>query len=145
MKLRVETLMEGVEIALREQIAPLIDDAFAADALRMAQSLLAITRLARDDEVALKVEELGRLRAIFADAEGIVDDSGLADRLRLAADGEAPGLRVSELDSEIGYLRGLLVELHAYVEEQTGERAARIDREIWRSLREIEMQRAPRA
>lgn len=145
MKLRVETVMAGVENALREQIAPLVDDEFATDALRKAQSLLAIVRLSRDDEVALKVAELDRLRTIFVDAAEIVDDSGLSYRLKQAAGGEAPGLRISELDAEIGHLRDVLVDLHAHVEGQGGEDAVRIDRAIWRTLREIEMQRAPRA
>lgn len=145
MKLRVETVMAGVEAALREQIAPLVDDAFASDALRMAQSLLAIVRLSRDDEVALKVEELDRLRAIFADAAEFVGDKGLAGRLNRAASGEAPDLRISELDAEIGRQRDLLVELHAHVENREGKDTDRIGRDIWRTLREIEMKRAPRA
>lgn len=145
MKLRFATMVEGVEHLLREKISPLLEDDFALNDIRMAGSLLALSRLAREDEVALKVEEHGRLRALFTDAAEVIDNAALADRLRSAAVAPLAGLRLSELDAETGRLRSLLVELHADVEVQTGDEARRINRDIWTLLRDIEAQRAPKA
>jgi len=145
MKLRTETVLEGIAEALRDRIAPRLDDAFAANDARMAQSLLAIIRLAHDDEVANKVEENRRMREIFADAAKVVDDRDLATRLDMAGESHDPGLRISQLDAETGRLRNLLVELHAHVERQEGEEAKRVSQGIWGALRDIEMPRAARA
>jgi hypothetical protein len=145
MKLRTETVLEGISEALRDRIAPQLDDAFAANDARMAQSLLAIIGLARDDEVANKVEENRRLREIFADARGGVGDPDLSARLEAAGSSKDPGLRISQLDAETGRLRALLVELHDHVDLQKGVAARRISQTIWRALRDIEMPRAARA
>ena len=145
MKLTSDTVLQGVADALRDQIAPLIDDAFAADATRMAQSLLNIVRLARDDEVAIRVEENCRIRDIFGQAAPVLGDGALGNRIAEAAQSRDPGLRISELDTETGRLRDLLVELHAYVEELTSDQARALDQAIWRALRDIDMPRAPRA
>ena len=146
MKLRPGTVLEGIEEALRDRIAPLLSDhPFAANDMRMALSLLAIVRLGRDDEVALKVEENRRLREIFADAAESVEDHELAGRLRNAGNSEDPGLRISQLDAETGRLRQLLVELHAWADARDDDEAKRIGRSIWRALRDIEMPRAARA
>jgi hypothetical protein len=145
MKLRTETVLEGIADALRDRIAPRLEDGFAANDARIAQTLLAITRLARDDEVANKVEENRRLREIFTDAAGMLGDAELAARLKTAGGSRDPGLRISQLDAETGRLRTLLVELHAHVEQQDDEQAKHIDQAIWRALRDIEAPRAPRA
>lgn len=145
MKLRPGTVLEGIGETLRDRIAPRLDDPFAANDLRMALTLLAIVRLARDDEVALKVEENRRLRAIFADAAGSVADPGLAERLAGAGQSSDPGLRISELEAETGRLRKLLVELHAQTDARSDDDAKRIGQAIWRALRDIEMPRAARA
>ncbi len=111
----------------------------------MAQSLLAILRLSREDEVALKVLENQRLRAIFAEATGLSGDPDLSRRLRDAASSRDPGLRIAELDAETGRLRNLLVELHAHVDARDDDAAKRIGQAIWRALRDIEAPRAARA
>lgn len=145
MKLRTESVLEGVGEALRDRIAPQLTDDYAANAARMAQSLLAIVRLARDDEVALKVEENRRMREIFAEAGGVADDHALSARIAEAALSRDPGLRISQLDAETGRLRSLLVELHADVDSRDDEPAVRTSQSIWRALRDIELPRAPRA
>jgi len=145
MKLRPDTVLEGVAETLRDKIAPKLDDPFAANDLRMAQTLLAIVRLSREDEVALKVEENRRMREIFADAAGAVGDRGLAGRLAEAGRSQDPGLRISELDGETRRLRELLVELHGHADARSDEKAKGISQAIWRALRDIEMPRAARA
>ena len=144
MKLTSATVLEGVIEALRDQIAPGLQDAFAAEAARMAGSLIAIAGRAGEDAAAIRVEENARMRAIFAEAVKVVDNADLASRLREAAASCDPGLRLSQLDSETARLRALLVELHARLEDMESEDARRLDREIWCAIRDAEMARAPR-
>ena len=144
MKLTAETVLAGVADALRDQIAPHLDDAFAAEAARMAISLITITGRAGDDAAAIRVAENARMRALFAQGTEITDGS-LRDRLGKAARSADPGLRISELDVETGRLRTLLVELHGWLEAQDRPEAKALDQEIWRALRDFEMARAPRA
>lgn len=144
MKLTAETVLEGVVDALREQVSPQLDDAFASEAARMAQSLIAIVGRSGDDAVAIRVAENARMRTIFADAATVAGED-LSGRLALAAQGTDPGLRISELDAETGRLRTLLVELHTWLEQQDMPAARRLNRQIWSAMREFEMARAPRA
>lgn len=144
MKLTHATVLEGVADALREQFSPQLADSFASEAARMAQSLIAIVGRAGDDAAAIRVEENARMRAIFADAAGLAEGD-LAAWLSEAAQSSDPGLRISELDAETGRLRVLLVELHAWLEQQESSAARRLDQLIWRAMRDFEMARAPRA
>lgn len=144
MKLTAATVLEGVADALRDQVSPQLNDAFAGEAARMAQSLIAIVGRAGDDAAAVRVAENARMRAIFADV-GAIAGGDLATRLSEAAKSSDPGLRISELDAETGRLRTLLVELHAWLELQESPEARRLDGEIWRAMRDFEMARAPRA
>ncbi|RZK03531.1 MAG: hypothetical protein EOO76_02530 [Novosphingobium sp.] len=133
MKLTGEIVLEGVIDALRDQVAPQLTDAFAADAARMAQSLIAIVGRAGDDAAAIRVAENARIRELLG-------QGGLSE----AAASQDPGLKISELDAENGRLRALLVELHARVEAEDGAEARALDQAIWRALRAFEMARAPR-
>ncbi|MCW1428352.1 hypothetical protein [Novosphingobium sp. JCM 18896] len=133
MKLTGATVLEGVIDALRDQVAPQLNDAFAADAARMAQSLIAIVGRAGDDAVAIRVAENAHIRELLG-------QGGLA----AAAASKDPGLRISELDAENSRLRTLLVELHARVELEDDIEARELDQAIWRALRDFEMARAPR-
>ncbi|MGE3693391.1 MAG: hypothetical protein AB7F98_18595 [Novosphingobium sp.] len=144
MKLTNAAVLEGVIDALRDQIAPGLSDPFTIDAARMAGSLIAIAGRAGEDAAAIRVEENARMRAIFAEAVEVVADSDLVVRLREAAESSDPGLRIGELDSEVGRLRALLVELHAWLEVQSDPGARRLDQAIWRAIRDAEMARAPR-
>jgi hypothetical protein len=140
MKLTGATVLEGVIEALRDQVAPNLSDAFAAEAARMAQSLIAIVGRAGDDAVAIRVEENARIRALLGEGGELLGDGELA----AAAQSIDPGLRISELDAETGRLRALLVALHSRIELQQAPAARALDQAIWRALRDFEMARAPR-
>lgn len=144
MKLTSATVLEGMIEVLRDQIAPQLTDGFAKEAARMAGSLIAIAGRAGEDAAAIRVEENARMRVIFAEAAEVVSDAGLSVRLGDAARSQDPGLRISQLDAETGRLRSLLVELHAWLEQQDGPEVRRLDQAIWRAIRDAEMARAPR-
>ncbi len=83
---------------------------------------------------ARRVEENAELRALYERSAAAVEDDDLADRLRVAARGSDPGLRVAELEAENSALRALLVELHAHVEKLDSGAARAVESEIWREL-----------
>lgn len=140
MKLTGATVLEGVIEALRDQVAPNLTDAFAGEAARMAQSLIAIVGRAGDDAVAIRVEENARIRALLGEGGELLDDR----ELTAAAQSVDPGFRISELDAETGRLRTLLVALHGRIELQEAPAARALDQAIWCALRDFEMARAPR-
>ncbi len=144
MKLTHATVLESLAEALRDQVGPHVQVDFAGDVLRIAQLLIQISGRASDDAAALRVAENARIRALFAEAAQLDCEQDLARRIAAAAQSRDPGLKISELDAETGRLRRLLVELHAWLEEQEGAATRRLDQAIWRSLREAEMARAPR-
>lgn len=141
MRLTHETVLEGVAVALREQVAPNLSDAFAADAARMAQSLITIVSRASDDAVAIRVEENARLRELLGQGGVLLGDAELV----AAGQSSDPGLRISQLDAETGRLRTLLVDLQARIELRDGAEARALDQAIWQALRDFETARAPRA
>jgi hypothetical protein len=140
MILTIETAMRGVADMLRERIAPAVDDKFAGETARLAGMLLGINADWVDDAAAIRAAENAALRALFADAGGVVTDASVAARLAEAAGSVDPGLRISELDLEGNRLRALVVELHAHVENHEIAFAQR----IWRLLEALETTRAPR-
>ena len=83
---------------------------------------------------ARRVEENRALRALFADAAGAVADAALAERLRAAAAGDDPDLRVAALERTNAELRALLIDLHAHVETLDTPDARRVERAIWDEL-----------
>ena len=83
---------------------------------------------------ARRVEENAELRALYERSAAAVEDDALADRLRVAARGSDPGLRVAELEAENSALRALLVELHVHVEKLDSGAARAVESEIWREL-----------
>ncbi len=75
---------------------------------------------------------------MFAGARAVVGaggiSEGLAERLATAAETEDTDLTVSALEQSNVELRGLLVELHAAVEEIDSPAARTLEEEIWREL-----------
>jgi len=145
MKLTHATMLEGVAEALRDQIAPRLEDGFSREAVRMAQSLILIASRATDDAAAIRVEENARIRVLCGEGAVLVDSRELRETLVQIARSADPGLKISELDRENGRLRLHLIELHAWLEGHPGPDADALSQSIWRSLRDFELARAPRA
>ncbi len=80
------------------------------------------------------MEENRALRRLFADAVPAVEDAELRGRLEVAATGADGDLKVSALEASNAALRGLLIELHAHVEELESPAARRAEDAIWREL-----------
>ena len=102
------------------------------------QSLgLIVVQLAGQAEVAAEwlVEENATLRALFRDVTAFVSDPELAGEIARAGHAFDSGLRLSVLRNANDELRGLLIRLHAYAEDQESEEASRFEEAIWAELR----------
>ena len=143
MNLTLETALHGIAATLRDRITPALDDPFAIESARLATMLLTVAANGVDDLAAIRVWENGAIRTLFAELGDAVA-TPLSATLTEAAGSSDPGLRISELDRENGRLRALLVQLHAAIEDQPGDKARARERRIWGLLREIETARAPR-
>ena len=144
MNLSAETCLRGVIDTLNTRVAPVLPAGYAAEVTRLASLVLAIATNSLDDAAALRVAENEAMRQLFRDAAPMVADAGLAGRLRAGANTAGSGLKISELDADNAYLRGLLVELHSHADDLPGAAPAAIASRIWRMLRDFETARAPR-
>lgn len=145
MKLTHLKVLETVAGALTDQIVPHLTDKFAIEATRQASAVVSIVALAMDDAVEIRLAETTGLRAMLRQGQALDLPAPLAARLAEGLQSDDPGLRISALDAEIARLRLLLVELHEWTEGQTTAGARALDQAIWRTLREGELARAPKA
>jgi hypothetical protein len=84
--------------------------------------------------VQARLEDVRELRAIFAAARRLDPPDSLVARLASAESCPLSDLRLGPLDEAHAQHAAALIELHAWVEEQRGPEAERLDREIWRHL-----------
>lgn len=145
MKLTTEVALRRLVTSVEERVAPAVEDGFARGTVRLVQSCLTILADGIDDLAARLWAEAGRIRALFADAAPLVTEASLAQRLRLEAGARPESLVISSLDSECERLRRLLIELHAFVDDQEGEAFADLDQRIWALLAELEAERKVRS
>jgi len=127
-------VLERMMQSLLTEVAPAVQPAYRQATVTIYAMMLAAIREEIDRAAARRVEENGALRALFAQAAPSVRDAGLRERLASAAALPDTSLRVPDLDAANLALRALLIELHAHVEELSGDAARAIEAAIWREL-----------
>ena len=127
-------LLEIVAGKLLLDIAPNVQPGYRQSSVGLTGMLLGMVREEFERAAARRIEENEALRALFARAAKAVADTDLRRRLETAAAAVDASLLVSRLDASNDALRGLLIELHAHVEEQDAPWARAVDAEIWREL-----------
>ncbi len=128
------------------QMGPALPEGYERSTSMVLGVLLVAVREEHERAAARRAAENAALRGLFSDAlaRGAVQSRPLRTRLEEAARGADPGLAVSELERENAALRGLLIELHAHVEELEGPGARAVEDAIWRELVEsTERRRLP--
>jgi hypothetical protein len=130
----VDVYLEELGRALAQDFAPKLPTAFEQSALARHAVLLGAVVEEFDRAAARRIEENQALRALFADAAGIIPDPDLRTRLRAASATGEPSFTVHDLDAGNAGLRRLLVELHEQVEQLAGEPAAALEAAICREL-----------
>jgi hypothetical protein len=134
MKPDIDRFLEVATLYLMTQIAPALGTGYAQSNVNIMAMMLMAVREEFDRAAARRVEENRALRQLFAEATPAVRDAALRQRLETAAQDEDTSFTVSDLERSNGVLRGLLIELHAHVEELDSPAARRIEADIWREL-----------
>jgi hypothetical protein len=134
MKPDAPKLLEIIAGKLLFEIAPSVQPSYRQSSVGLTGMLLTMVKEEWDRAAARRVEENEVMRALFGRAAPNVADTALRGRLEAAARERDASLLVSKLDASNDSLRALLIDLHAYVEEQDAPWARAVDGEIWREL-----------
>ena len=134
MKPDMTRFLEIASAHLMTKTAPALRPGYEQSSLLALGAMLAAVRHEFDRAAAWRVEENGALRRLFAEAAPAVRATDLGARLQEAADGEDSSLIVSDLERSNAALRGLLINLHAQIEELDSPEARLIEEKIWREL-----------
>ena len=134
MKPDMTRFLEVASTHLMTKTAQVLAPGYEQSGLRVLGGMLAAVRHECERAAAWRVEENGALRRLFAEAAPAVRATELGKRLEEAAAGEDSSLIVSDLERNNVALRGLLIDLHAHVEEIDSPEARLIEEKIWREL-----------
>ena len=134
MKPEMTRFMEVAAKHLMTKTAPALAPGYEQSSLLVFGVMLGAVRHEFERAAAWRVEENGALRRLFAEAAPAVRATELGKRLEEAAAGEDSSLIVSDLERSNATLRGLLIDLHAHVEELDSPEARLIEEKIWREL-----------
>jgi hypothetical protein len=138
----VPVVLQKLSMALLTEIAPAVGVDYLQRNTGIAAIMLGMAAEEWDRAAARRVEENAALRALFRDAAPEANDAALRRRLEEAARGADSDLRLSALDASNQVLRGLLLEVHAHVEELSSPGARRVESAIWTELRRSTERRA---
>ncbi|ABS64111.1 conserved hypothetical protein [Parvibaculum lavamentivorans DS-1] len=131
MKPDVPVVMRGLFGTMLTEIAPNLTAEYSAGSIGIMSMMIFMTAEEYDRAADIRAAENAEMRALFAEAAGLVDDAGLKAKLAEAAKGRDGSLRVSALDKENSALAALLIELHVHAEESTAPHAAGLEARIW--------------
>lgn len=111
-----------------------VDSPFLKKQLSTTATLLSMLAQDLDRAVPRRIAEAKAIRAIFREAQNVVRDPGLADKIGREAEQETDDLHLSALDAENDRLRELLTQLHAHVETLEDASAELVSEAIWKEL-----------
>ena len=134
MKPDVDRVLEVAAVQLMSEIGPTHPASYQGATLTSMGVLLLATREEFERGAWRRVEENAALRGIFSEAVALLEEAPLRERLVAAAETRDDDLHISALEATNAELRGLLIELHAHVEELDTPAAARLDEAIWSEL-----------
>ena len=134
MRPNIPNVLQGFTLTLMTEILPNLGGEYSmGNAAVMGQSLAVIANeFERGAEIRFRENE--EMRALFAEAAGLVEDKALSARLAEAAAGRDASLLISALEKTNDALKTLLIELHAAVEVSKAPWAAAFDLKIWDHL-----------
>ena len=134
MKPDLGRVLEQTAISLLTEIAPAVSPPYRQSSVGAYGALLIAAKEEAERGAARRVAENQALRALFERAARVVDDAELAERLRSDGVGTDPDLHLTALDATNAILRERLIELHAHIEEQSGDDARAIEEAVWDEL-----------
>ena len=134
MKPDVDRLLEVAAVQLMGQVSPALPSSYEQSSAAAMGALLLAVREEFERGARRRVEENRALRELFRTAAPVVGPGPLAERLESAAATQDDDLGITPLEAANGELRGLLVELHARVEELDSPAARDLEDAIWSEL-----------
>lgn len=143
MKPDTPTILNAVAKEMAKKIIPQLETDYAkADAGLMVELLTALAD-EYDQAAYLKFEENNKIRDLFRDAAGIINDPDLKDKITAASTEEPPDIKISTLVQNNNLLSELLITVHAYLEGLESDLAREIETNIWQILSARIMNQAP--
>lgn len=134
MKPDIARFLDVAAAHLMMRTAPGMAATYEQSEVTMLAVMLLAVREEFDRAASRRVEENRALRALFAAAIEAVEDDALRNRLVAAAAQGDADFGIAALEGDNARLRGLLIELHAHVEELATPAARRVEKAIWREL-----------
>jgi hypothetical protein len=114
--------------------APDLKSSYLAGAAGLTGAVLMMAAEEGDRTAHRLAEENRAIRTILKEAASLPPPADLAERLNNLAGGEDSDLRISALQAVNDALRDALIDLHAFVETEAGEKAAAFNTTIWSEL-----------
>ncbi len=116
-------------------VVPRLGADYSAGSTATIALLMLFAAREQEEGAEIRVRENEAIRLLFARAVTILPAGALRSRLAHAAATEEESLRISALDASNAALKDDLMVLHCFVEEWDDPRAGRLNREIWRLMR----------
>jgi hypothetical protein len=136
MRPNVEAVCMKMAEDLIVRVLPAISPAYHQGTVGMVASAFSIIGEEWDRAASRRIEENDCIRALFRDAAPRLKDEALKRRIIALADTKDRDFHISALEKNNCELRAALIELHAYVETQSGPDARAIEEAIWKELLE---------
>ncbi|MEX2079991.1 MAG: hypothetical protein WEC33_00100 [Dehalococcoidia bacterium] len=137
MKPEAPRVLQGIMLTLFTQVLPEVDSPHGQQTVQLAGGLLNIVGQEFDRAADRLVFERSALKSLFERALPVVRQAELRAKLEAAiAAVPEPSLRIQALQKQNDGLRGLLIELHAAMEEDERPDARAVEAAIWDELRE---------
>ena len=134
MKPDVPVALTKLANTLLAQLLPELQSRYAQGSAVVSSLVLQAAAEEWDRGAARRVEENAAIRALFREALEAVEDEALREHLEQAAAEGDGDLHLSALDRANDHLRGLLISLHAHVEELSTPQAREVEAMVWREL-----------
>jgi len=143
MKPNNDFLLRAIATSLAREFYPLVESDYHKATLTQIIQLLVGLSAEVDQTASRLLEEIGQMRAIFANAVECVTDTDLKAKLSEAAGSTDTDFKVSALDITSQGMNKLLIELHTHLESLEGDDAKRVEDSLWNELMMKPLRRLP--
>ncbi len=131
MKPEVDVVLGGFMGTLLTDVAPQLGGEYSLGSVGLIAMTIGMAAREFDRAADIRIAENREMRALFAEAATLVEDSGLKARLSEAAASSDTSFRVSALNAANDALAALLIDLQAAVEETRAGWAGAFEAKIW--------------
>jgi hypothetical protein len=136
-----QTILNSIGMDLASRYLPKASsDSEKADLILKA-FLLGVVAEEFENAAHRRIEENTALRQLFSESIPVIQDPGLKSRLASTSETKDSDTHISALDRTNNHLLNILIELHAYLDEQEDEESRRLLEKIWEALKDYSRRR----